>query len=119
MEITEFRHAAILISNLEQSEQFYSQVLGLSKIERPLKFPGIWYQIGDVQIHLMVADSLPTNLVNQEKWGRNCHLAFSVANLDAAKQQLLQNGYQVQMSASGRSALFTQDPDGNIIELSE
>jgi catechol-2,3-dioxygenase len=28
-------------------------------------------------------------------------------------------GYPVQMSASGRSALFTQDPDGNIVEISE
>ncbi|NES67685.1 MAG: glyoxalase, partial [Okeania sp. SIO2D1] len=26
---------------------------------------------------------------------------------------------QIKMSASGRPALFTQDPDGNIIELSQ
>ncbi|HEY9850864.1 MAG TPA: VOC family protein [Leptolyngbyaceae cyanobacterium] len=119
MQITEFRHAAILISNLEKSEQFYTDVLGLPKVERPLKFPGIWYQIGDFQIHLIVADSLLSDLVNQEKWGRNRHLAFSVTNLDSAKQKLLEHGYQVQMSASGRPALFTHDPDGNIIELSE
>lgn len=27
-------------------------------------------------------------------------------------------GYPLQSSASGRAALFTKDPDGNIVELS-
>jgi glyoxylase I family protein len=37
--------------------------------------------------------------------------------LDAAKQQLLTAHCVVKMSNSGRAALFTQDPDGNTIEL--
>ena len=117
MQITQCLHAAILVSNLPEAEQFYSEILGLSKIDRNLKFPGAWYQIGEFQIHLIVADSIPSDLVNAEKLGRNRHLAFSVANLEEAKAQLLNHGCEIQMSASGRSALFTQDPDGNIIEL--
>lgn len=119
MHITQCLHAAILVSNLEQAEHFYGNVLGLSKVERSLKFPGSWYQIGNFQIHLIVADSVPKEMVNSEKWGRNRHLAFSVADLDAAKEQLLTHNCELQMSASGRSALFTHDPDGNIIELSQ
>ena len=119
MQITQALHAALLISNLEKSEQFYSRILGLSKIDRKLKFPGIWYQIGNFQIHLILAATIIPDAVDYEKLGRNRHLAFSVANLEAAKQQLIAHNCPFQMSASGRAALFTQDPDGNIIELSE
>ncbi|MFB2921482.1 MULTISPECIES: VOC family protein [Aerosakkonema] len=119
MQITQCLHAAILVSDLAKAEDFYGNILGLPKVDRNLKFPGAWYQIGNFQIHLIVADSIPSDLVNSEKLGRNRHLAFSVANLDEAKAQLLNRGCTIQMSASGRAALFTEDPDGNIIEMSE
>ena len=119
MEITQCLHAAIIVSELERAEHFYGKVLGLPKVERVLKFPGAWYQIGNFQIHLIVTSDIPSTQINSEKLGRNQHIAFSVANLEAAKEQLIANGCSIQMSASGRAALFTQDPDGNIIELSE
>jgi len=119
MQINQALHSALLVSNLEKSEQYYSNVLGLKKIDRELKFPGIWYQIGNFQIHLILAATIIPDAVDYDKLGRNRHLAFAVANLEVAKEQLIAHNCPVQMSASGRSALFTQDPDGNIIELSE
>ncbi|MBD1919618.1 VOC family protein [Microcoleus sp. FACHB-831] len=119
MQITQCLHAAILVSDLDRAEHFYGAVIGLPKVERSLKFPGAWYQVGSFQIHLIVADSIPSDLVDAQKLGRNRHLAFSVDNLEAAKNQLLTHNFPIQMSASGRAALFTQDPDGNIIELNE
>ncbi len=118
MQITHSLHTAILVTDLERSEHFYGKVLGLSKIDRSLKYSGAWYQVGNYQIHLVVATTVPTENLN-EKWGRNPHIAFSVADLDAAKLELLNHHYRIQASASGRAALFTQDPDGNIIELSQ
>ncbi|WP_083621350.1 VOC family protein [Planktothrix paucivesiculata] len=119
MQINQYLHTAILVSDLEQSEKFYGEILGLEKVERPLNFPGIWYQIGEFQIHLIQAETLINDQVNHQKWGRNRHLAFSVDSLEAAKQQLVSHNCSIQMSASGRAALFTKDPDGNIIELNE
>lgn len=119
MRITQCLHAAVLVSDLGKAEHFYGNILGLSKVERTFKYPGAWYQVGDFQIHLIVDSSIQPKLQNPEKWGRNPHVALSVADLDAAKTQLLAQGCSVQMSASGRTALFTQDPDGNIIELSQ
>ncbi|NJK67795.1 MAG: glyoxalase [Microcoleus sp. CSU_2_2] len=119
MQITQSLHAAIIVSNLEKSQHFYSNILGLQKVDRDLKFPGIWYQIGNFQIHLILASTIIPDTVDYEKWGRNRHLAFSVVNLEAAKEQLIAHNCRIQMSASGRSALFTQDPDGNLIELSD
>ncbi|MHC0066232.1 VOC family protein [Nostoc sp. UIC 10890] len=118
MQINQSLHTAILVTDLESSENFYGKVLGLSKIDRSLKYAGVWYQVGNYQLHLIVAPNVPTENPN-EKWGRNPHIAFSVADLDTAKQELLNHNYPIQASASGRAALFTQDPDGNIIELSQ
>ncbi len=119
MQITRFLHAAILVSNLEKAEQFYGEILELQKIDRVLKFPGAWYEIGSFQIHLIVDSSMTSDIQNDEKWGRNRHLAFSIDNVAAAKEKLIAQDYPFQMSASGRPALFVQDPDGNIIELGE
>ncbi|MFZ4666377.1 MAG: VOC family protein, partial [Prochlorotrichaceae cyanobacterium] len=54
MIISHFLHAALLVSDLHRSSQFYGTILGLSVVDRPLDFPGIWYQIGTIQLHLMV-----------------------------------------------------------------
>ena len=113
-------HTAMLVSDLEASQHFYGVVLRLPEVEeRPLNFPGVWYQIGDYQIHLIVDDSTPNGLHNYQKWGRNRHLALAIADLDAAQRHIAAHGWDIQASASGRPAVFLQDPDGNVIELQQ
>lgn len=112
-------HAAILVSDLDKAERFYGKILGLSKIDRTLKYPGAWYQVGNFQIHLMVDPTATIELTNAAKWGRNPHVALSVTDLNQAIARLTQHNCPMQMSASGRAALFVKDPDGNIIELSQ
>jgi len=122
MQISHFLHAAVVVSDLAQAEHFYGTVLGLPKVNRVLRFPGAWYQLGAGQIHLIANNPgfmPPQASAQAAKWGRNAHLALAVVDLQAAKQQLQAHGYEVQLSASGRSALFVKDPDGNVIELSE
>ena len=126
MKLVHYLHTALVVSDLTKSEHFYGTVLGLTKVDRALKFPGSWYQLGAIQIHLIQADpaSPPASTLGttqaalNPKWGRNRHIALAVADLGAAKAHLQAHHCPVQLSASGRSALFTQDPDGNIIELS-
>ena len=119
MAVTQFMHAAILVTDIKKSAFFYGTILGIPQVERNLNFPGIWYQIGNFQIHLITTSSLITDEIDGEKWGRNRHLAFAVTNLEETKQLLLSHNYPIQMSASGRPAIFTKDPDNNIIELSQ
>ncbi len=119
MKVTQYLHTALLVTHLEKSEYFYGNVLGLTKVDRILKYPGSWYQIGANQVHLIVDLAFLPSLQTSEKMGRNPHLALGVENLEAAQKQLVAYGCAVQMSASGRAALFTQDPDGNVIELAE
>ncbi len=119
MKIVQCLHTAILVSDLAKAEQFYETILGLTKVDRTLKYEGKWYQVGDYQIHLIVHPNLEKKLTNTEKWGRNPHFSLGVDNMGEAIARLQSHGYPVQMSASGRSALFTQDPDGNVIEISQ
>jgi glyoxylase I family protein len=119
MNITHYLHSAILVSELSAAEQFYGDILKLGKIDRTLNYPGAWYALGDIQIHLIEDKNLMPKLQNAEKWGRNPHLALSVESLAAAKDHLTDQGCEFQLSASGRAALFVQDPDGNVIELTE
>jgi glyoxylase I family protein len=119
MSITQFLHTSLLTTDLEASRQFYETVIGLTPVERNLSFAGIWYQIGPVQIHLIVSKTVVEDRVNSEKWGRNRHIALGVTDLDAMKQRLKTYGYAFQSSASGRAALFVADPDDNLIELTQ
>jgi catechol 2,3-dioxygenase-like lactoylglutathione lyase family enzyme len=119
IQLKHYLHAAILVTDLERAEYFYGDVLGLKKVDRIMKFPGAWYQLGDMQIHLIVTETYAGLDIHPEKWGRDRHLAFAVEDIQATRDELLARGYPVQMSNSGRPALFTQDPDSNIIELSQ
>ncbi len=119
MKITQYLHTAILVSNLEKAEYFYGQILGLAKVDRVLNYPGVWYQLGNYQIHLIVHPNFAATLTNEEKLGRNPHIAFAVDNLNEAIKKLESSGYFVEKSRSGRAAFFTQDSDGNVIEISQ
>ncbi len=108
----------MLVANIDRSIAFYTNVLGLNRIDRDLKYPGAWYQIGDCQVHLIEdVDYNPSNRIDLNTSTRNPHIALGVRDLDIAKEQLFAANCIVKMSNSGRSALFTQDPDGNTIEL--
>ncbi|TAD78915.1 MAG: glyoxalase [Oscillatoriales cyanobacterium] len=109
-------HVALNVTDLDRAAEFYGGLLGLEVIDRPLKFPGLWYAIGDWQIHLIVAPQV-VNTIQDDRWGRNPHLAIAVDDLEILKTQLTAAGIFWQASASGRAAIFVQDPDGNLLEF--
>jgi len=119
MQIRKPLHTALLVSDLDRAEWFYGHILGLTKVDRPLRFPGTWYQIGAFQIHLILADNPAVPLPNPSKLGRNSHLALEVNDIALAQDRLSNHGIDYQVSASGRPALFTRDPDGNVLELTQ
>ncbi len=117
IEIISCLHAAIIVADLDRAVEFYSGVLGLPRVDRSLNYPGAWYQIGDVQLHLIERADYNATSIDLSVSTRNPHIAFGVRDLAAAKQSLTNANCVVKMSNSGRAALFTQDPDGNAIEL--
>jgi glyoxylase I family protein len=120
MRIRRFLHPTLLITDLKKSAHFYGTVLGMEQnADRALSFPGLWYQIGAIQLHLIVQPTVICDLQDAERWGRNRHYAFAVDSIADAQARLTDYGYSYQASHSGRPALFVKDPDGNIIELGE
>ncbi len=118
LDIVNCLHVAVMVSDLNRAVAFYSDILGLERVDRSLNYPGAWYQIGDVQIHLIVdVNYHPTEKIDLTISTRNPHIALGVRDLAAARQQLVAANCVVKMSNSGRAALFTQDPDGNAIEI--
>ncbi|MVM41210.1 phage portal protein [Spirosoma sp. HMF3257] len=93
-----------------QARAFYGGVLGLDEIPGNHPSGAIWFQIADIQLHL------------REEAGGNYskrHPAFEIANLDEAKQYLMNKGIDIEYSSDidGRERFFFRDPFDNRIEL--
>ena len=114
-------HVSLIISDCKISADFYYQVLGLEadKSRPDLDFPGLWYQLGKQQIHLMLVDNPYLSASIPEYGGRDRHLALNVDNLQVIQSTLEAMNIDYSSSKSGRKALFFKDPDNNVLELKE
>ncbi len=117
--IVAMRHVSLLVADLPRARAFYEGVLGLvPNPDRPeMSFTGIWYDIGNTQIHLMCLPSPEQGLIRPVHGGRDRHTAFTVADMPLLQTRLTQAGIAYTMSQSGRMALFCRDPDDNALEF--
>ncbi len=118
-EILAIAHVSMLVADLERARRFYEDVLGLSPDPaRPeLGFGGVWYRIGDTEIHLLCLPNPDPVQGRPAHGGRDRHLALRVNDLAAFRARLDAAGLPHTPSRSGRPALFCRDPDGNGLEL--
>ena len=112
-------HSSLMISDLEASIRFYTEVIGLQQVERPdLGFPGAWFQLGEnQQLHILKLDNIDPTTGRPEHGGRDRHVALTVDNFDLVRKTLDKNDVFYSMSKSGRQALFLRDLDANAIEI--
>ncbi|MBU1689563.1 MAG: VOC family protein [Gammaproteobacteria bacterium] len=118
-EISGFLHASLLVSDLARARTFYENVLGLtpSSARPEMSFAGVWYEIGEQQIHLLALPNPDPVDGRPAHGGRDRHIALAINDLTALKQTLDLAGVAYTLSSTGRPALFCRDPDGNAIEL--
>ncbi len=114
-------HASLLVADLAKSRAFYEGVLGLAPSpDRPdLGYPGVWYDIGAQQIHLLALPNPDPVEGRPAHGGRDRHVALAVDDLAALRAALEAAGIAYTLSRSGRAALFCRDPDGNALEFIE
>lgn len=119
--IVSLLHASLLIADVARSRAFYEGVLGLAiNPDRPdLGFPGIWYDVGNGQIHLLCLPNPDPVLGRPDHGGRDRHTALGVEDWEGLRARLSDAGIYHTLSKSGRQALFCRDPDGNALELVE
>ncbi len=124
MKLSRIDHVALSVKDAVKSKDFYSRILGLPEISRPnFSFPGIWYKLGDIMIHIIQQPDQPSMLI-----GRNCPhrtpmLLFFVDN-EEELQKVIQKvesenipWYELENAPSGLRQVFFKDPDGHMIEI--
>jgi catechol 2,3-dioxygenase-like lactoylglutathione lyase family enzyme len=106
------------VVDLEASERFYGEVLGLPVVERWPDRDAIWVMAGErTRIGLWKAQ---VGLAGGQG-GVHVHFAMHIAedDYDAAVARLRERGQEIQEIAfegAGR-AVYVDDPDGNVVEL--
>ncbi|WP_261130681.1 VOC family protein [Bacillus sp. Marseille-Q3570] len=114
-------HVSLEVKKLKKARSFYEKVIGFQvSPDRPdFDFDGIWYQIGDTQLHLIVNEKLDEK--NKPPLdSRVRHFAIRVESIEDILQRLEKAGYSYlnkPTSKTGWHQVFVQDPDGNVIEF--
>ncbi len=119
--VTGFSHVAIAVTDLGAARDFYCGILGFEELPRPdLGIPGMWLRVGDLQLHFVETDEMPTP-------GRGFpHYALHVPTdrFDETIEALRAAGAPFLGEPSTRVdfgttvlAAFVNDPAGNFIEL--
>ena len=93
---------------------FYGVALGLREIAKPAPLAargGVWYAVGDLQLHLGVAEDFSP--------ATKAHPAFRVRDAAAVAERLRDAGFAVRWDTAlpGCTRFFTDDPFGNRIEI--
>ncbi|MBJ19705.1 MAG: hypothetical protein GY910_10880 [bacterium] len=122
--ITGYTHINIVIDDLEAAHAFYIDTLGFEVLPRP-DFPGFggaWYRIGQMALHLSLADEMP------DLKGSFPHLAFHIPSddFDSTIDSLKSAGIEFLGDTMRREdlgvpvrAIFCKDPAGNPIEFTD
>lgn len=117
-------HVAISVTDLEESEEFYRDVIGLRQIPEPF---GVgrhaWFDIGHGELHVIRAAEERT------EHPRTNHLCFSVSNMDAFIERIASYGIeftdaagnvgQINHRPDGVQQIYITDPDGYWIEIND
>jgi len=110
---TGIHHASIVVTDLERSRHFYTHVLGLREIPRPVTFDFVvvWYDLGAQHIHLVPRETADAPSAR--------HFALQVEDAAAAREHFATFGVPTRETTPipGCDRFFVHDPDGNLIEI--
>lgn len=110
------QHVSVDVDDLPAAVAFYRDVLGLAVAPRPesLGDNGIWFELGNAQLHLVEAGGFESPRTAQ-------HFAMQVADTEAVVAELRAKGVDVTEPfdiGAGVQAFF-RDPAGNLLELNQ
>jgi glyoxylase I family protein len=127
MNILRTHHIAIICSDYAVSKTFYTQILGLEIVSEVHRSNRNSYKLDlrlpdGTQIELFSFPNPPRRPSYPEACGLR-HLAFEVANIDEAVEELQRKGVIVEEirtdEQTGKRFTFFADPDGLPLELYE
>ncbi len=92
--------------------------MGMTEVPKPESSRGrggAWYQLGPVQLHLSVEESVAEHL-------RKRHVCYTVANLNEAEERFRQAGVEIipdDLPIPGWRRFYVRDPGGNRLEIAQ
>ena len=113
------------VADLAASERFYHDVIGLPVAARWTgERPAVWLTLGrEGFVGLWPPETGGVAAIHGGRGGRHVHFALRVpmGTLDAVAARLESLGYQVEFLdfGAGNRAIYLNDPDGNVLELTE
>ena len=121
MDIRSFHHVAVSVTDLERAKRFYEGVLGLRALPRPsFDVEGVWYEIGDGQLHLIVYGATRTLRGTSAIDLCDGHVALRVSSYADTVAHLRAQGIPFLERANNPTSwqqIYVTDPDGNIVEF--
>lgn len=120
IEYVRIHHVSLAVRDLEQAQKFYSEVLHFQEIQRPpFKSKGIWYAVGNHQLHLIEhpdGETLRKSGINSV----DGHFAIWVKSYKDTIEWLEKAGLSYEarpQSVAGFAQIYILDLDNNIIEF--
>ena len=113
------------VSDLAASEHFYCDIIWLPIVERWTdERPAFWLALGrEGFLGLWPPETGGTPAIHGSRGGRHVHFALRVTmgTLDTVRSRLESLGYPVESRdfGAGNRAIYLEDPDGNVVELTE
>src|SRR5262245_25191042 len=114
------------VADLAAAERFYHEALGLEVAERwGNDRPGVWLSLGrEGSLGLWQPESGGPQAIHGARGGAHVHFAIRVPRGTLAQMQarLETLGYPVESGwtfGPGDHAIYLDDPDGNVVELTE
>ncbi len=120
-----FNHAAIFVTDLKRSTDFYLNVIQLDTIPCPFK-DGLhtWFSIGaGIELHVIAKADKP------KEYFKNNHLCFSVPSVEEFTRQLASLNMPFENVSGDKGKITTrpdgvhqiwfQDPDGYWLEIND
>ncbi|MGF1472571.1 MAG: VOC family protein [Rubrobacteraceae bacterium] len=130
MKVRGISHAALLVSDVEESCRFYGEVIGMEEVPRPsnFHFPGAWFRQGTAELHLIgeaepgrVRQVHPGYRPEELAEGYGVHIAFEVEDMDRALKLARDRGAEIvgepRPRGDGITQMYLTDPDGHLVEL--
>ncbi|OIT39540.1 PREDICTED: uncharacterized protein LOC109237959 [Nicotiana attenuata] len=122
--LTSLNHISLVCRSVEQSIEFYKNVLGFVPVRRPgsFNFNGAWLFSYGIGIHLLQSEDPEKMPKKTEINPKDNHISFQCESIDAVEKKLTEMGikYARQLVEEGGiyvDQLFFHDPDGFMVEI--
>jgi catechol 2,3-dioxygenase-like lactoylglutathione lyase family enzyme len=122
MPVLDLHHVAIKTLDLEATNRFYIEVLGMKEVARPpFDFPGSWLNIGATMIHVFAGyAALDRDGAFHPGAAAIDHLSLQAQDFEGFKRIFRDRGLkwrELDQPVAKLWQLFVHDPSGILIEL--